>query len=97
MNSAGGERGNRLTLFATGYWLVVGTLVAAKEPNGMPVGLTRNALIRDLKQAMGAGTFIYACGGLGASGALTSAFKGGEPRGLTKFNCPSMPDLRGNW
>ena len=65
MNGAGRERGNRLTLFATGYWRVVGTLVAAKEPNGMLVGLTRNALIRDLKKAIGSGTFIYACGGLG--------------------------------
>ena len=44
----------------------------------------------------GAGTFMCSYGGLGASGALTSAFKGGECGGLTKFTCPGMLDLRGN-
>ena len=44
----------------------------------------------------GACTFVCACGGLGASGALTIAFKGGECGGLTKFNCPGMLNLRGN-
>ena len=40
---------------------------------------------------------MCACGGLGARGALTISFKGRECEGLTKFNCPGMLDLRGNW
>ena len=46
--------------------------------------------------AGGAGTFICTFGGLGNSGALASAFKGGEWGGLAKFICPGMLDLRGN-
>ena len=45
----------------------------------------------------GAGTFMCACCGLSASGALTSVFEGGERGGLTKFNCPGILDLRWNW
>ena len=72
--------------------------MAAKEENGMLVGLTGNAVVRCLERGMGggAGTFMCACCELSASGALTSVFRGGERGGLTKFNCPGMLDLRGN-
>ena len=71
--------------------------MAAKEQSGMLVGLTGNAVVRGLERGVGeAGTFMCACGGLGASGALASAFKGGERGGLTKFSCLGMLDLRGN-
>ena len=70
--------------------------MAAKEQNGMLVGLTGKAVVRGLERGMEACTFICACVGLDASGAIASAFKGGEPGGLTKFNCPGMLNLRGN-
>ena len=38
MNSAGVEKGNRLTLFDTRCWRVVGMLLAAKKQNGILVG-----------------------------------------------------------
>ena len=44
-----------------------------------------------------AGTFMCAGGGLVSSGTLASAFKDDERGGLTKFNCPGILDLRGNW
>ena len=69
-----------------GCWRVLGVVVAAKEQSGMLVGLTGNEVVRGLKRDWGAGTFMCACGGLGASGALTTAFKCGERGGLTKFN-----------
>ena len=53
MNCAGGGRGNGLTLFATGLLACRGVLVAAKEQNGMLVGLTGNAVVRGLKRWMG--------------------------------------------
>ena len=62
----------------------------------MVVALTGNAVVRGLKGGWGASTFLCACGGLGASGALASAFKGGECGGLIKFSCLGMLDLRGN-
>ena len=46
MNGVGGERGKRLTLFATGLVACVGVLVAGKEESGMLVGLTGNAVVR---------------------------------------------------
>ena len=79
-----------------GYWRVVAVLVKAKKESGMLVGLTGNAVVRGLRRGMGAGTFMCACGGLSASGALMNAFKGVERGGLTKFNCPGMLNLRGN-
>ena len=54
-------------------------------------------MVRSIKRGMGAGTIMRACGDLGASGALASAFKSGERGKLTKFNCPGKLDLRGNW
>ena len=78
------------------YWRVVGVL-AAEEQSWLRVGLTGNALVQGLERGVGAGTFMCASGGLGASGALASAFKGGECGGLTKFNCPGTLDPRGKW
>ena len=70
----------------------------AKEQNVMPGGINRKCGGTGFKTGDGrVGKFMCACGGLGDSGALASAFKGGEPERLTKFNCPGMLDLRGNW
>ena len=88
MNGAGGECGKRLTLFDTGLLACSGSACG-----GILVGLTGNAVVRGLKQGMGAGIYLCACGELGAIGALASAFKGGDYGGLTKFNCPGMLDL----
>ena len=71
-------------------------LVAAKEQSGMLVGITGNAVVRGLKRGMGGQVHLCACGGLGASGALASSFRGSEHGGLTKYNCPGMLDQRGN-
>ena len=53
--------------------------MTTKEPNGMRMGLTgihggTGFETGDLKSS----TFMCACGGLGASGELVSAFKGSE-------------------
>ena len=54
--------------------------MVAKEQNGMQLGLIGNTVVRGLKREMGAGTFMRACGGLGAS-------RGGERKGLTTLSC----------
>ena len=98
MNGADGEWCNRLTLFAT--WLVACSGSACGGEGGK-----RNAGVINGKCGGagfrtgygGAGTFMCACCGLSASWALTSVFKGSEREGLSKFNCPSMLDLWGNW
>ena len=95
---SGGERGKGLTLFATGLSACSGSACGGKgakqkagEINGRRGGMV-------FKTGDGrAGKFRCAFGGLGSSGALASAFKDGEQRGLIKFNCPTMLNLRGNW
>ena len=86
MIGAGGEWGNRLTLFATG-------LVACSESACGGEGGKRNAGVINGKCGGAGFRTCGACCGLSASGALTSVFKGGERGGLTKFNCPGMLDL----
>ena len=98
MNCADEERGKGLTLFAMGYWRVVGVLVAAKEQKCNAGGINGKCGGTGFKTGDGrAGTFMCVCGGLSASGALASALEGGELRGLIKFNCHGMLNLRGNW
>ena len=99
MIGVGGECGNRLTIFATGLVACTGSACGdeggkrnAGGINGKKCGGTGFKTVDG-----GAGTLMCACCGLSASGALTSVFKGGELGGLTRFNCPGMLDLRGNW
>ena len=97
MNGAGGEWGNRLTLFATGLVACSGSACGGeggKRNAGGINGKCGGARFRT--RDGGAGTFMCASCGLSASGALTSVFKGCGRGGLTKFNCPGMLDLRGN-
>ena len=97
MNGAGGEWGNRLTLFPTKLVACSGSAYGSeggKRNAGVNNGKCGGAGIRTGDG--GAGTFMCACCGLNASGALTSVFKGGERGGLTKFKCPGRIDLRGN-
>ena len=98
MNGAGGEWGNRLTLFATGLLACSGSAFGSEGAKRNAGGINRKCGGAGFRTGDGgAGKFMCACGGLGASGAMVSAFKGGECGWLTKFNCPGMLDLRGNW
>ena len=97
MNGAGGEWGNRLTLFATGLVACSGSACGGEGGKRNAGGINGKCDGAGFRTGDGgAGTFMCACCGLSASGALTSVFKGGERGGLTKFNCPRMLDLRGN-
>ena len=97
MNGAGGEWGDKLTLFAKELLACSGSVCGgegAKRNAGDVNGKCGGTGFKTGDR--GAGIFICACAGLGASGALTTSFKGGERGGLTNFNCPRMLDLRGN-
>ena len=96
MNGAGGGWDNRLTLFATGSVACRGSAwgEGGKRNAGGINGKCGGAGFRTGDG--GAGTFMCACCGLSAIGALASVFKGGERGELTKFNCPGIIDLRGN-
>ena len=97
MNGAGGEWGNRLTLFATGLVARSGSACGGEGGKRNAGGINGKCGGAGFRTGDGgAGTFMCACCGLSASGALTSVFKGSEREGLTKFNCPGMLDLRGN-
>ena len=97
MNGAGGEWGNRLTLFATGLVASCGIACGGEGGKRNVVGINGNCVSTGfITGDGGTGTFMCACGGLVGSGTLTIAFKDGECGGLTKFNCPGMLDLRGN-
>ena len=68
MIGAGGEWGNRLTLFATGLVACSGSVCGGEGgKRNAVVGLTGNAVVRGLERGMGAGTFMCACCGLSAS------------------------------
>ena len=97
MNFADGERGNGLTLVATGLMACSGSACGGEGAKRNADGITGKCGGTGFKTGNGrAGTFICDCGRLGASGALASAFKSGERGGLFKFNCFGMLDLRGN-
>ena len=98
MNCAGGERGNRLTLFGTGLAACSGNACGREGAKRNAGGIKGKRVGTGFKTGIGrADIFMYVFGGLGAIGALASDFKGGGQGGLTKFNCPGMLDLRGNW
>ena len=97
MNCAGGERGNGLPFFAKGLLACIGS-VCGCEGSKRNAGINGKCGGTRLKTGdKGACSFMCACGGLGASGALTRASQGGERGVMTKFNCPVMPFLQGNW
>ena len=84
-----------MTLFATGLLARSGSACGGEVAKRNAGGINGKCVGTGFKTGdSDAGTFMCCCAGLGASGALTSAFKGGELGGLTKFNCPGMLDLR---
>ena len=92
------KKGNGLTLFATGLLACSGS--ACGGGGAKPNAGGNNGKCSRTRFKTGGGradTFMCASCGLGASGAFASAFKGGVCGGLTKFYCPGMLDLRGNW
>ena len=87
-----------MTICATGLLACSESACGGGGAKRNAVGINRKRGSTGFKTGNGReGTFMWACGGLGASGALASEFKCGERRGLTRFNCPGMFDLRGNW
>ena len=97
MNVVGGECGKRLTIFATGLVACSGSACGGEGEKRNADRINGKCSGTGFKTGDGgAGTFMCACCGLRASGALRSVFKDGECGGLTKFNCPGMLDLRGN-
>ena len=98
MNCAGGERGNGLILFATRLLVCSGNAFGGGGAERNAGWINGKCGGTGFKMGDGrAGAFLCACGALGASGALESAFKVGERGGLTKINGPGMLDLQGNW
>ena len=90
--------GSGLTLFATGLLACNGNVCSGKGAKRNAVGINGKCGGTGFKMVDGrAGTFKCAGGGLGGSGSLASAFKGGERGGLTKFNCPGLLHLRRKW
>ena len=91
MNGAGGEWGNRFTLFATGLVACSWSACGGERGKRNACGVNEKCGAAGFRTMDGgAGTFMCTCCGLNARGALTSVIKGGERGGLTKFNYPGM-------
>ena len=79
MICACGERGNRLTLFATGLLACSGSACGGEGAKGNSGGIMGKNVGTGFKTGDGGpGLFMCAFGELDASGASASAFKGGE-------------------
>ena len=87
---AGGEWGNKFTLFATG--LLACSWSARGKQNAS--GINGKCGGTGFKTGDGrAATFMCACGRLSASGALTRAFKSGERGELTVRACSTCEGI----
>ena len=82
MNGAGGEWGNRLTLFVTVLVACCGIACGGEGGKRNVGGINGNCGCTGfITGDGGTGTFMCACGGLGGSGTLTIAFKDGDAEG----------------